>query len=253
MSQVSFSCLHCNHNIYALPQQQGMKLLCPNCETTLEVPSLGKEQKKTGGYKEGLKDSAIEYGKQAIAEELGPLARFMNSKRSNEGEFQEEKNSRQKPTIIDRLYTKVGGAIDRYFEKNNTEEGLNKELYSLRVKYKEFSESRKIHATFFISILLVFMLFSVLGGFKFGLVASFFWSGFVGLNKISFLDRVFRFITEIIVLFGMFWMPSNFKDIIAFIMRNLIYLGILLFAAKYIGPVYMVYKIVLFAIDRKDF
>ncbi len=253
MSQVRFNCFHCNHSIYVLPQQQGMKVLCPNCETTLEVPSLGKTQKNTRGYKEDLKESAIAYGKQAIADELGPLARFMNSKRRDEEEFQEGRNSRQKPTIIDRLYTKVGGAIDRYFEKNNTDEGLNKELYSLRAKYKEFSESRKRHATFFISILLVFLVFSVLGGFSFGLIASFFWSGFVGLNKISFLDRVFRFITEIIVLFGMFWMPSNFKDIIAFIMRNLIYLGILLFAARYIGPVYLVYKVVLFAIDRKDF
>lgn len=174
-----------------------------------------------------------------------PPPKIGNEKDSSS--FDKVIKKKEKPNIVDRLYTFIGRLIDKRFENNPQEETLNSfdgYLFKSRKKFKELNSNQKETILFFITSFLVFLISLLI--FKrfldaYGVTAV--WISFVALNQFNFIYNILKKITDVIVLFTLGFLPSVMKEKIAGATKNIWILVVAIIFGIYIAPLYALYLI----------
>lgn len=250
----------CGTTIPFLLQQGGMRIDCPNCGYANTVPALAQPSPPPAlkpaplAPADTLSSQAKDYGRQMLAEELGPLGSLLGGKKKDQVLAADAQLNKEKPSLIDRLYTAVGGFIDKQLASQPAEAGSFREkLLKVRAEYLRLSSYRRRHIAFFISSILVLLLFAVISGsFYLGLYVALVYASFVALNQLSFLNRIFSAITDIVVALTVFFLPEQIKGLMASLLKYVVYIIIVINFGLYLGPAYVLYKAALVVMDKQE-
>ena len=255
MTTFNFKCTNpdCKEPITALVQQGGMTINCQHCGASNEIPSIAVPdvaQSPRPTPNRNVSDQLKEYGTQTLLNEMGPLGNLIGNKQKKESPPLEEK---RKPSLIDRLYTAAGAFFDKQLAGETEENSFKGKLQSLRLEYLKLSDYRRRHIAFFISLLLVFLVitlisFSAWSGIAFALI----YASFVALNQIKILNSFFSWITEIVVAVTIFFLPEAVKDLVSSLIKYIVFVLIVISFGKYVGPAYILYKGALVALDKQE-
>ena len=267
MSTFTFSCHNpdCASPIQALITQGGMRISCATCGTSNAIPQLSvptaappppPSPREATPEKRTLLDQAKRAGEDYLREEAGPLGGILLGKKKPEpaaGIATETTADPDRPSFIDRAYAAIGNGIDRLLAGDHAEDSFKGRLQSARAAYLGLSPFRRRHLTFFISLALVLVVFWIWGGaFAVGAGAAVLFAGFVALNQLKFLNRIFNVITEIIVTFTVFFLPDGFKDVLSSLLKYVVYFILVIWVGEYLALPYIAYKLFLVIADKTE-
>jgi hypothetical protein len=161
-----------------------------------------------------------------------------------------------KQSTIDKIYSFISSQIDKFLEKYEGVDDPNilvSKTRALRSWYKSLSRVQQKSLSFAISCILIFMLISLFASsWYWGYRVLRFWIAFVALNQVSAINKVVSYITDIVVLFTMVFLPKSIKQIIANLSRNILNIVIALLLNVFIAPVYILYLVYLFFTNQSE-
>jgi hypothetical protein len=217
----------------------------PELIVHLEEPSIPQSKSASA-----LKDTL----KTILADEGLPPELLGQSEDAKEGSENEEEIDKQ--STIDKIYSFISGQIDKYLDRYDGVDDPNilvSKTRASRLWYKSLSRVQQKSLSFAISCVLIFMLISLIASsWYWGYRVLRFWIAFVALNQVSAINKVVSYITDIVVLFTMVFLPKSIKQVIANLSRNILNIIIALLLNMFIAPIYILYLVYLFFTNQSE-